>query len=721
MTPQAGTPRLNPASPGIGTLNAGEAELVAQQLTGIQSVDALLSLYKWGRLEVSFGFPDQPSDYPSSYAGTEPHRAEFAQAPPLLQAAMRAAAAQINAVTLLSLQEAPADLFPDIAVAQTYVGFAPAFAYFPGTGAWAGDIWYHNGTLNAVAVLGNLGWQTALHELGHSVGLKHAHELSANGQAAPPERDSLEYTVMTYRSYVGAVELYYLNETFGYPQTLMIDDIAALQVMYGANYTTRSGNTIYQFNPDTAEMLVDGVSQGVPGANRLFLTIWDGGGADTYDFSRYQTDLDIDLSPGGHSRTSASQLALLGYSDGGHYARGNVFNALLHNGDPRSLIENIIGGAGGDVMRGNIADNGFDGGAGEDEVVYAGLLTDYEVTILASDHAIIRDTREDDGKTGTDRLTNIELVRFDDGVVVLEHLPVLRAAHDFNGDGFADILWRHNDGTIAVWEMSGTTPGLAAGVPLNPGNVWQVRGTGDFDADGRSDILWRFTDGRIAIWEMNSNQIAGGGILSFNPGTGWSPVGTGDFNGDGRSDILWRAVDGAVCIHTMNGTSIAGGGIVGLNPGLDWTIVGTGDFNGDDRSDILWRFVDGSVCIWNMQSSTIIGGGILSFNPGTAWKVMGADDFNADGRDDILWRGDDGSVCVWLMNDITPVGGGIVGLNPGNFWQIEGFGDCTGDDRSDILWRAQDGAAALWAMDGHVITGGGIFASVNNEWQMGLG
>jgi serralysin len=47
-----------------------------------------------------------------------------------------------------------------------------------------------------------------------------------------------------------------------------------------------------------------------------------------------------------------------------HFARGNVFNALLYNGDPRSLIENAIGGSG--VSSGQPGVNHFTGNAGGD-------------------------------------------------------------------------------------------------------------------------------------------------------------------------------------------------------------------------------------------------------------------------------------------------------------------------------------------------------------------
>ena len=51
------------------------------------------------------------------------------------------------------------------------------------------------------------------------------------------------------------------------------------------------------------------------------------------------------------------------------FARANVYNALQYNGDPRSLITNLITGSGNDTIKGNAADNTIDGnGAQSDHV-----------------------------------------------------------------------------------------------------------------------------------------------------------------------------------------------------------------------------------------------------------------------------------------------------------------------------------------------------------------
>ncbi len=84
----------------------------------------------------------------------------------------------------------------------------------------------------------------------------------------------LEYTFMTYRSYVNGPTNGYTNELGGYPQTFMMLDIAALQHMYGANFTTNAGNTTYSWNTATGVTNVNDLAATDPVTNRIFITIW---------------------------------------------------------------------------------------------------------------------------------------------------------------------------------------------------------------------------------------------------------------------------------------------------------------------------------------------------------------------------------------------------------------------------------------------------------------
>ncbi|WP_346659195.1 MULTISPECIES: M10 family metallopeptidase C-terminal domain-containing protein [unclassified Bradyrhizobium] len=177
-----------------------------------------------------------------------------------------------------------------------------------------------------------------MHELGHALGLKHSQEAGGPANVAVPSgHDDSEYTVMSYRSYVGASTTSgYTNEAYGYPQTYMANDILALQAMYGANYTTQSSNMVYAWSPTTGQEIINGVGQLAPGggaggsANRIYETVWDGGGVDTYDLSNYTTNLGINLNPGASSLFSSVQLANLG---NGHSASGNAPRRRDHQDD----------------------------------------------------------------------------------------------------------------------------------------------------------------------------------------------------------------------------------------------------------------------------------------------------------------------------------------------------------------------------------------------------
>lgn len=239
-------------------------------------------------------------------------------------------------------------------------------AYYPAP-FYGSDVWLAQDAADFAK--GGYGYDTVLHEVGHALGLKHGHvgrSFEAGGLYENPislDRDSNEFSTMTYRSHVGGTVEYATMEQWGHPQSFMMYDIAALQRLYGPDYTTNAGNTVYSWSPTTGETYLDGFGLGQPGDNRVFLTIWDGGGTDTYDFSNYATDLMVDLMPGGWSKISDVQTVTLGPNA---KARANVFNALQFNGDPRSLIENAWGGSGHDKIRGNAAANTIKGNGGND-------------------------------------------------------------------------------------------------------------------------------------------------------------------------------------------------------------------------------------------------------------------------------------------------------------------------------------------------------------------
>jgi serralysin len=363
-----------------------EATTLSVGRTGNQDIDGLLYGSRWSG-QVTFSFPDSPSDYDRT---TFEQNYGFAGATLAQVQAVRYAllggvphgggnaglsGAGVAQFTNLAIADAGSN-GADIRIAQSSLP-STSYAYYPSTSPAGGDVWFGTG-LNGTAsdyrnpTLGNYAYLTTLHELGHSLGLKHAQEAGGvAGVAVPYDHDSLEFTVMTYRSHVGSPPTGYTFQQWSAPQSYMMLDIAALQTLYGADYSMNAGGTTYSWSQVTGEMFLNGVGQGAPGngaggaANHVFLTVWDGGGIDTYDMSNYGAPVQIDLRPGSWSVTSQEQRADLG---DGVLARGTVFNALLANGNEASLIENAIGGGGNDSITGNNAGNILYGNDGNDRL-----------------------------------------------------------------------------------------------------------------------------------------------------------------------------------------------------------------------------------------------------------------------------------------------------------------------------------------------------------------
>ncbi|MEE1657907.1 M10 family metallopeptidase C-terminal domain-containing protein [Microvirga sp. CF3062] len=396
--------------------------------------DGLLGNLKWAINDFTYSFPTGSSLYGTSYG--EGETATFGTLTSLQQTTARTALSMVASVANLTFTE-----ITETATAHADLRFglsnlpSTAWAYFPTTDAEGGDAWFNKSSgAYSKPVKGNYAFVTFIHEIGHALGLEHPHEAGL-----PGDRDSMEYTVMSYRSYIDASTTGgYANEAWGYAQSLMMLDIAALQHLYGADYTTNSTGTVYRWSTTTGEMFVDGIGQGAPGGNRILLTIWDGGGSDTYDFSNYGTNLKVDLRPGNWTTTATGQLAKLRY-DGSRLAAGNIANALLHQGDTRSLIENAFGGTGADVIVGNQAANTLkgnagndrltgaegndliDGGTGSDTAILGGRRSDSVVTLLADGSLQVSDLRTG-ASNGTDIIRNIEMLQFSDRAYSLAEL-----------------------------------------------------------------------------------------------------------------------------------------------------------------------------------------------------------------------------------------------------------------------------------------------------------
>ncbi|WP_448191523.1 M10 family metallopeptidase C-terminal domain-containing protein [Azospirillum sp. sgz301742] len=320
-------------------------------LSGNNHIDALLTGVRADTSDLTYGFPTANSTWTGYAAGSEPFD-RFTTLTAAQQSAVTAALATWSSVADLTFtQVAEPGQVADIRYSGTGQA-STAHTYYPHSSPLGEDVWFGPRLTNAaVWQPGNYEFETAVHETGHALGLKHPHDASIGG-AVGDNAESVEMSVMSYLSYAGAP----LTESYtvapgSYPAAPMLDDIAAVQYMYGANYASNVDDTTYRFSPD----------QGV-----IFRTIWDGGGTDTYDLSDFREGVNVNLQPGQWSTFARGQLAHLNVGDPTVLARGNVANAYLYNNDPRSLIENAIGGSGDDTVTGNDANNTLSGRQGND-------------------------------------------------------------------------------------------------------------------------------------------------------------------------------------------------------------------------------------------------------------------------------------------------------------------------------------------------------------------
>jgi serralysin len=340
--------------------------------SGSVFVDGVLSGFAWSQKSIEYAFPNSAKSY--SYNGYPDHgfnsisAAQRDMAMFALDRSFGNAANDgfsVEGFTNLEVSKG-SDKSAEIRLAETNYQTPTAWGFYPANESRGGDVWFGVQESYRNPVAGTFAAATMLHEIGHALGLKHGHQPEGNFGAIPFDWNSQEYSLMTYTNYIGDTGSAASYEHFGAPQTYMMADIAALQHMYGADYSTNSGRTVYSWKPTGGETYVNGKVAIDPGGNRIFATIWDGGGEDTYDLSAYKSNQLIDLAPGSFSKFSNSQLSDLGGGPNNGHARGNIFNAMIYNNDRRSLIENAKGGSGNDTISGNTGENRLYGNGGSD-------------------------------------------------------------------------------------------------------------------------------------------------------------------------------------------------------------------------------------------------------------------------------------------------------------------------------------------------------------------
>lgn len=256
------------------------------------------------------------------------------------------------------------------AIAATSVHAAAGYAYY------GGDVHINSKLYNDDFSAGHYSYTTLLHEVGHSMGLKHPGNYDAAGHAPsgpflPKEEDNTTYSVMSYRHTVRNVD------------HLQDYDLATLHFLYGVNEHARSGDDTYHFSDHY---------------------IWDGNGHDTIDASGEHQGVHLSLKPGDWSY-SGSKAALLssqgqtfiGYDTAIEDAVGSRHNDFISGNGLANHIEGgrgndtlnglegsdtLIGGDGNDTLNGGAHSDVLSGGQGQDTFVFDTMPGDREYDII---------------------------------------------------------------------------------------------------------------------------------------------------------------------------------------------------------------------------------------------------------------------------------------------------------------------------------------------------
>jgi hypothetical protein len=260
-----------------------------------------------------------------------------------------------------------------------------AYAYLPEPGAaWVALYLNNRGYYNSVFTPGSFGPAVLLHEIGHTLGLKHPGDYdsaggSVDGPFLPTATDNTDYTVMSYHQ----------SAAFNgrYDVTPMLYDVQAIQYLYGANMGYRTGDDVYAF-----------------GSGQAPVCVWDAGGNNTFDFSACIGATQIDLRAGAFSGTASG---LANVSIAYNVSIRNVLTGAGGSSVTLNDAGNVMkGGSGADVVRVGAGDDMINTGDGEDTVVFSGLFASYSIMRTAEEVRI--------AGQGLDVLSGVELLQFAD-------------------------------------------------------------------------------------------------------------------------------------------------------------------------------------------------------------------------------------------------------------------------------------------------------------------
>ncbi|WP_395687726.1 Ig-like domain-containing protein [Caenimonas koreensis] len=511
--------------------------------TNQQIIDQLDSGYEWVGLTITYRFPATTAGLYSAF-GDE-------------LVGFRAVGATTATQVRLALQTWD-DLIPqtfsetsatnsNIEIAASSTGIDYAHAYQPDEGTvWFGSA-YTSGINNLVgAAVGSYGFETYIHELGHAIGLDHMGDYNGGGAWTPSSyQDSTVYSVMSYfgptgplrSGEVASADWTSASSVEYNPQTPMLNDIMAIQSMYGVSLTTRTTDTVYGFNSNvvgnTAQLYNFSLN-----ANPI-LTLFDSGGTDTLDVSGWSVPAVLSLISGTYSSANSmtNNIAIAYTATIENAVGGGGNDNITGNGGANALQggggnDTLAGGEGDDTLTGGAGSDSINGGGGNDTAVFTGTYASYSISVNGATGAFqIVDA------SGTDTVVAVELFQFSDQ---------LRAAGQLlNSDTTAP--------TLATASPADNATNVSVGTNLVLTFSEQVQaGSGSIQIFNENGTLAR----SIAVTDATQVTFSGDHItinpqLDLTPGAGYYVI----IPSTAITDLSGNAYAGISAASTLNFTT----------------------------------------------------------------------------------------------------------------------------------------------------------------------
>lgn len=262
------------------------------------------------------------------------------------------------------------------------------------------------------------------------------------------------------------------------------------------------------------------------------------------------------------------------------------------------FADTIDAKAGDDTLAGGGGDDVIDGGSGDDVVRYTGDFHDYEITRNDNGTVTVSDTREIAGNDGTDTLTSIAFLQFDDGRVALDAvfnsapkkiaISEKTIAEDAaEGTVVGTLSATDADGDALDWSITG---GDGAFGLVTEDGVTRLVVTGGLDyetastveitvtaSDGIADVSKTLT---IRVTDVLEKLVGDGGANTLKGG-----IGADYIKANGSDDTLVGRAGDDILIGGRGADKLTGG------DGADRFVFRTGDSGATAKTaDVLRDF-----------------------------------------------------------------------------------------------------------------------------------